>query len=145
MWNDVHKQLDALHQQFVESQRHTIQVDFIKYMDELSTLNGNYPHIGMWQTYYTIRICGLVYQWKLKVANGDQSHNSYTGYKIKSWANRYPWIYQGLGQVPRKRKHSLSTLSSKHQYGCRKIITMSTSFIFHFNSLNEHQCRMVYQ
>ncbi|XP_048730177.2 flavin-containing monooxygenase 5-like isoform X2 [Ostrea edulis] len=46
MWKDVGKKLNALRKRFVESPRHTIQVDFIDFMDELSKLNGNYPHLG---------------------------------------------------------------------------------------------------
>ncbi|XP_055998310.1 flavin-containing monooxygenase 5-like isoform X2 [Ostrea edulis] len=46
MWKDVRTKLDAMRKQFVASPRHTIQVDYVKHMDELSILNGNYPYLG---------------------------------------------------------------------------------------------------
>jgi dimethylaniline monooxygenase (N-oxide forming) len=47
MWKDVHAKLDAMKKRYVESPRHTIQVDYIDHMDELSALNGNYPYSGI--------------------------------------------------------------------------------------------------
>ncbi|XP_078332584.1 flavin-containing monooxygenase 5-like isoform X2 [Crassostrea virginica] len=46
MWKDVTTKLDAMRKRYVNRPRHTIQVDYIDYMDELSKLNGNYPHLG---------------------------------------------------------------------------------------------------
>ncbi|XP_048730689.2 uncharacterized protein LOC125647898 isoform X1 [Ostrea edulis] len=46
---------------------------------------------------------------KVNITNSDQSHNSYKEYKIDSWANTDPWIYQRWDQVPRRSKHPLST------------------------------------
>lgn len=46
MWTEVRMKLDALHKKYVESPRHTIQVDYLNYMDELSKLNGNFPYLG---------------------------------------------------------------------------------------------------
>ena len=47
MWKDVTTKLDAMRKRYVNRPRHTIQVDYIDYMDELSKLNGNYPHLGI--------------------------------------------------------------------------------------------------
>ncbi|XP_061182954.1 flavin-containing monooxygenase 5-like [Saccostrea echinata] len=46
MWDNIRMKLDAMQKQFVQSPRHTIQVDYINFMDELSKLNGNYPYLG---------------------------------------------------------------------------------------------------
>ncbi|XP_062616301.1 flavin-containing monooxygenase 5-like [Saccostrea cucullata] len=46
MWNNIRMKHDAMQKQFVHSPRHTIQVDYINFMDELSKLNGNYPYLG---------------------------------------------------------------------------------------------------
>lgn len=42
--------------------------------------------------------------------NSDQYHNYYMKYKIESWANRTPWVYQMWEQVTRRSNHARSKL-----------------------------------
>ncbi|XP_033732101.1 dimethylaniline monooxygenase [N-oxide-forming] 5-like [Pecten maximus] len=44
MRNDIKMIQDIMASRYVKSQRHTIQVDFINYMDQLATVNGNKPN-----------------------------------------------------------------------------------------------------
>ncbi|XP_060070817.1 flavin-containing monooxygenase 5-like [Ylistrum balloti] len=44
-WTDIRKKKIAMRHRYVESTRHTIQVDFIPYMDELAELNGCRPNL----------------------------------------------------------------------------------------------------
>ena len=37
----------AMSHRYVKSKRHTIQVDYIPFMDELAELNGNKPNLGI--------------------------------------------------------------------------------------------------
>ena len=37
----------AMSQRYVRSKRHTIQIDYIPFMDELAKLTGNKPNVGM--------------------------------------------------------------------------------------------------
>ncbi|XP_071096326.1 flavin-containing monooxygenase 5-like [Haliotis cracherodii] len=46
MWADIGKKEAAMAARYVESQRHTIQVDFVEFMDELAELVGCRPNIG---------------------------------------------------------------------------------------------------
>ncbi|KAK7095176.1 flavin-containing monooxygenase 5-like [Littorina saxatilis] len=46
MWSDVRRKQEELKRQYVESQRHTIMVDFLPFMDELAELVGCKPNIG---------------------------------------------------------------------------------------------------
>ena len=46
MWEDIHFKEAAIAQRYVKSPRHTIQVDFIPFMDELAELTGCKPDIG---------------------------------------------------------------------------------------------------
>ena len=46
MWRDVRRKQDELRRQYVRSQRHTIMVDFVPFMDELAELVGCKPSIG---------------------------------------------------------------------------------------------------
>lgn len=46
MWADVRLKHAELKRQYVESQRHTIMVDFLPFMDELAELVGCKPNIG---------------------------------------------------------------------------------------------------
>lgn len=45
MMLDIRNKEVALKQRYVQSQRHTIQVDYIRYMDELAGLNGSLPDL----------------------------------------------------------------------------------------------------
>lgn len=45
MWKDISAKEAAMAKHFVKSQRHTIQVDYIKFMDELAELVGCKPDI----------------------------------------------------------------------------------------------------
>ncbi|XP_060064312.1 flavin-containing monooxygenase 5-like [Ylistrum balloti] len=44
MWDEIKMKRDMMASRYVKSARHTIQVDFINYMDQLATLNGNRPN-----------------------------------------------------------------------------------------------------
>eukprot|EP00914_Ancora_sagittata_P018394 GHVO01036389.1.p1 GENE.GHVO01036389.1~~GHVO01036389.1.p1 ORF type:complete len:133 (+),score=13.08 GHVO01036389.1:319-717(+) len=46
MWRDMKAKQNAMQQRYVASQRHTIQVDFVPFMDELADLIGCKPSIG---------------------------------------------------------------------------------------------------
>ncbi|XP_021380302.1 dimethylaniline monooxygenase [N-oxide-forming] 5-like isoform X1 [Mizuhopecten yessoensis] len=45
-WVDIRKKKIAMRHRYVESTRHTIQVDFIPYIDELAKLNGCRPNLA---------------------------------------------------------------------------------------------------
>ena len=45
---DIHRKDIEMSQRYVKSPRHTIQVDYQFYMDELAELTGNKPEIGMY-------------------------------------------------------------------------------------------------
>lgn len=45
MMSDIRWKEAAMRQRYVESQRHTIQVEYLNYMDELATLNGTFPDL----------------------------------------------------------------------------------------------------
>ncbi|XP_033727986.1 dimethylaniline monooxygenase [N-oxide-forming] 5-like [Pecten maximus] len=47
MWGDIRAKEERMRQTYVKSKRHTIQVDWIPFMDELATLNGCKPNLGM--------------------------------------------------------------------------------------------------
>ena len=47
METDIHNKEMAMAQRYVKSPRHTIQVDYQFYMDELAELTGNKPEFGM--------------------------------------------------------------------------------------------------
>ncbi|OWF54636.1 dimethylaniline monooxygenase [N-oxide-forming] 5-like [Mizuhopecten yessoensis] len=44
MWEEIQQKRDMMASRYVKSARHTIQVDFINYMDQLATVNGNRPN-----------------------------------------------------------------------------------------------------
>ncbi|XP_025111759.1 dimethylaniline monooxygenase [N-oxide-forming] 5-like [Pomacea canaliculata] len=46
MWEDIRKKEAAMAQRYVHTQRHTIQVDWVPFMDELANLIGCKPQIG---------------------------------------------------------------------------------------------------
>ncbi len=46
MWSEIKKKEAGMAGRYVESQRHTIQVDYINFMDELAGLVGCRPDIG---------------------------------------------------------------------------------------------------
>jgi len=43
---DIRFKEAAMKQRYVQTQRHTIQVDYVDYMDELATLNGTLPDLS---------------------------------------------------------------------------------------------------
>ena len=45
MWEDIEMKRTAMSQRYVESTRHTIQVDYVEYMDEIAKLGGNFPDV----------------------------------------------------------------------------------------------------
>ncbi|KAK3087078.1 hypothetical protein FSP39_001367 [Pinctada imbricata] len=45
MWDDIHFKSDAMAKRYVKSQRHTIQVDYVDYMDEIAEIGGNKPDL----------------------------------------------------------------------------------------------------
>jgi len=47
MWADIRRKKDKMARQYVESQRHTIQVDYVTFMDELATLCGCSTEYGL--------------------------------------------------------------------------------------------------
>ncbi len=47
MMDDVRNKQKAMGERYVESQRHTIQVDWIPFMDELAEQVGCKPNLGM--------------------------------------------------------------------------------------------------
>ncbi|KAH3798397.1 flavin-containing monooxygenase 5-like isoform X2 [Dreissena polymorpha] len=46
MWSDIRTKATIMSHKYVECQRHTIQVDFITFLDELAQLNGCKPNFG---------------------------------------------------------------------------------------------------
>lgn len=44
-WKDIRKKVTDMAKRYVKSQRHTIQVDYVDFMNELAVLNGNYPNL----------------------------------------------------------------------------------------------------
>jgi dimethylaniline monooxygenase (N-oxide forming) len=46
MWAEIYERREKIAKRYVASQRHTIQVDFIPYMDELATEIGCKPDLG---------------------------------------------------------------------------------------------------
>ena len=46
MQADIRKKCEVMAKRYVESQRHTIQVDYIPYMDELAEQFGCKPNLG---------------------------------------------------------------------------------------------------
>ena len=53
----------AMSQRYVSSKRHTIQIDYIPFMDELAILTGNKPSVGMTVFYiYIIRL----FKWHIR-------------------------------------------------------------------------------
>nr|KAG5706619.1 hypothetical protein BaRGS_005689 [Batillaria attramentaria] len=46
MWKDIRMKEAAMAQRYVKTQRHTVQVDYIPFMDELAELNGCKPDVG---------------------------------------------------------------------------------------------------
>ncbi|XP_021344877.1 dimethylaniline monooxygenase [N-oxide-forming] 5-like [Mizuhopecten yessoensis] len=47
MWADIRQKEEEMRHVYVKSKRHTIQVHWIPYMDELATLNGCKPNLGV--------------------------------------------------------------------------------------------------
>ncbi|KAL8597540.1 hypothetical protein ACOMHN_033411 [Nucella lapillus] len=45
MWEDIQAKEAAMAKRYISAHRHTIQVDFIPFMDELAELNGCKPHV----------------------------------------------------------------------------------------------------
>jgi dimethylaniline monooxygenase (N-oxide forming) len=43
MWKDIKLKKDEMHERYYASQRHTIQVDYVTFMDELAELVGCRP------------------------------------------------------------------------------------------------------
>ena len=50
MWNDIKAKRDAMSQRYVSSPRHTIQVDYIPFMDDVAKEFGCRPDIGWFDT-----------------------------------------------------------------------------------------------
>ena len=51
MWADIVKKQTAMAARYVKSQRHTIQVDYVPFMDELAEHVGCKPHFGKYPKY----------------------------------------------------------------------------------------------
>ena len=49
MWADIHKKREVMAKRYVASQRHTIQVDGLPYMDEVAEMIGCKPAIGIYR------------------------------------------------------------------------------------------------
>ena len=47
MKEDIKRKETAMIKRYTKSKRHTIQVDYLPYMDELAEINGNKPDFGM--------------------------------------------------------------------------------------------------
>lgn len=47
MMLDIESKQKALKQKYVKTHKHTVAVEYIEYMDELATLNGCRPDLGM--------------------------------------------------------------------------------------------------
>jgi len=45
MMTDIQSKVTEMKEKYVQTQRHTIQVDYIEYMDELAELNGCLPNL----------------------------------------------------------------------------------------------------
>ncbi|XP_052092344.1 flavin-containing monooxygenase 5-like [Mytilus californianus] len=45
MWKDIHEKVEAMRKRYIAGTRHTIQVDWIDYMDELAVLNKCLPDL----------------------------------------------------------------------------------------------------
>ena len=45
MWEDIHAKHDTMAARYVDSQRHTIQVDWIPFMDEVAEQCGCKPDL----------------------------------------------------------------------------------------------------
>lgn len=61
MWKDVVGKRDAMAKRYVDSTRHTIQVDFIPFLDELAELAGCKPNICMYCTNKMKILCVNLY------------------------------------------------------------------------------------
>jgi len=46
MWKDIHNKAEAMRKRYAPTLRHTIQVEWLEYMDELATLNECLPDIS---------------------------------------------------------------------------------------------------
>ena len=51
MMTDIKQKEDAMKMRYVQTQRHTIQVDFIDFMDEIAELNGCAPDLSKFCIY----------------------------------------------------------------------------------------------
>lgn len=45
-WQDIKEKVTDMAKHYVKSQRHTIQVNYVDFMNELAILNGNCPNLG---------------------------------------------------------------------------------------------------
>jgi len=45
MWRDIEQKREEMAQRYVQTQRHTIQIDYIPFIQELAKLAGNQPDI----------------------------------------------------------------------------------------------------
>ncbi|XP_060083830.1 flavin-containing monooxygenase 5-like [Ylistrum balloti] len=45
MWNDINRKRDVMNKRFVQSNRYTMKVDCVPYMDELAELHGSKPNL----------------------------------------------------------------------------------------------------
>jgi len=52
MWADIQHKRDKNFQRFLQTQRHTLDTDYVSFMLELAQLIGNYPDICMYYWYY---------------------------------------------------------------------------------------------
>lgn len=48
MWEDIATKRKAMAMRYKKSMRHTIQVDYVKFMDELAEIIGCKPNISTW-------------------------------------------------------------------------------------------------
>ena len=48
MWEDIIAKEDAMIQRYAKSQRHTIQVDWLPFMDEIAEFVGCKPKLSKW-------------------------------------------------------------------------------------------------
>ena len=66
MWEDIRLKEAAMAKLYYKSQRHTIQVDYISFMDELAELNGCKPDVGeyQWSHPCVVFISFLHFAWK---------------------------------------------------------------------------------
>lgn len=86
MWKDVIDKRDVMAKRYVDSTRHTIQVDFIPFMDELAELAGCKPNICK---YCEIKI-KILYKcvYKYLVLLHFQYQTSLTNFTMASFAFR---------------------------------------------------------